>query len=587
MQHIWDIAERIDEETSKQFPEMNPVVVQLLQNRGLTDQEEIDVFLGPDWKRDTHDPFLFDRMDAAVERVSKALENKETITIHGDYDADGVCGTAVMVSAIEMVGEALGFDPDVTTYIPHREKEGYGMSVETVNHLHEHDETDLIITVDCGISNKDAVAEANGLGIDTIVTDHHTVPDDLPDAILIHPKVPGESYPFKELCGTAVAFKLAHALILWAQKQGADLSPGYEKWLLDLVGIATITDVMPLHGENRVLEKFGQLVINKTRRIGLKALLKVSGSADEEADSTTIGYRIGPRLNAAGRMTHANEALQLLLSDDMEEAEGLAKDLESTNRERQKLSRKMFQDALDRIDDPQDTAMLSVIEKDWSPGLVGLVAGKLVSEFHRPAFVVGHAGGKFVGSGRGVGGFDITEALKAADAHLDSYGGHPQACGFSTHSRDDLESALEVMRAYVEEHIPQEALRPGLKIDMELPLEAINWNVYEDLQSFRPFGEGNSQPLFASKGVSLMSTDTVGQNGKHLRLAVQSPNGKIWKAIGFGFGEWGERLSLGDEVDIAYHIGVNEWKGNRTIQLKLKDIKLHEKSEEAYEQEEA
>jgi single-stranded-DNA-specific exonuclease len=247
----------------------------------------------------------------------------------------------------------------------------------------------------------------------------------------------------------------------------------------------------------------------------------------------------------------------------------------------------MFKDALDQLENPEDEAMLAIVNKDWSPGLVGLVAGKLVSEFHRPAFVVGHAGGKFVGSGRGVSGFDVTKALKAADEHLDSYGGHPQACGFSTKTREDVEAALKVMRGYVEEHIPEESLRPILEVDMELPLEAINWNLYEDLQSFRPFGEGNPKPLFASKGVSVMSTDTVGQDGKHLRLAVQSPNGKIWKAIGFGFGDWGERLSLGDEVDIAYHIGVNEWNGNRTIQLKLKDIKLHETSEETYEQEEA
>ncbi len=339
----WLVHEPITTQVKEQFPELEGVILQLLWNRGLRTQEEMDIFLGPDWSRDTYAPELFVNMSRAVCRVFESLERAEAITIHGDYDADGTCGTAVLVTTLREICRELSFNErTITTYIPHREKEGYGMSVETIEHLDTHEHTKLVITVDCGISNKPAIDRGGELGIDTIVCDHHAMPPELPtQAILIHPLVPGETFPNKHLCGTGVAFKLASALIGEARVRGAAFPEGHEKWLLDLVAIATVTNVMPLRGENRVLEKYGLLVLNKTRRKGIQKLLDVAGSTIGQLDTVSIGFQIGPRLNAAGRMTHASEALHLLIEEDDLRASTLAMRLHELNIERQKASQLM------------------------------------------------------------------------------------------------------------------------------------------------------------------------------------------------------------------------------------------------------
>src|SRR3989339_234637 len=279
MEKRWDIAEPVTDSFRKQFAEMHPGLLQLIWNRGLRTQEEVDLFLSPDWSRDVHAPALFSQMSAAVARTFQALERGEVITVHGDYDADGVCGSAVIMVTLRDLCRAFGFDESkITSFIPDREKDGYGMSVATMEHLHAHERTGLVMTVDCGISNKPAIERGRELGIDTIVCDHHVMPFALPEsAILIHPLVPGETYPNKSLCGTGLAFKLACGLLEEARRRGAALPEGHEKWLLDLVAIATVTDVMPLLGENRLLETFGLLVLNKTRRVGLRKLIEIAG----------------------------------------------------------------------------------------------------------------------------------------------------------------------------------------------------------------------------------------------------------------------------------------------------------------------
>ncbi|MEK7452539.1 MAG: DHH family phosphoesterase, partial [Patescibacteria group bacterium] len=313
----WLFAESAPADFFTQFPNIHPVLLQLLYRRGMKTQEQFDIFFGPDWNRDTCAPSSFRNMTTAVQRVFDAFLKGEDITIHGDYDADGVCGSTVLITTLRDISRALKFDESkIDYYIPHRELEGYGFSTDTAKEL--KGKTNLIITVDCGISNKPAIDLAKSFGIDTIVCDHHTLPagrqgmpKELPEsAILIHPLVPGETFLNKHLCGTGVAFKLASALIDEARSRGAAFPHGHEKWLLDLVAIATVTDMVPLVGENRVLEIFGLLVLNKTKRPGLRALIEIAGGKIGELDTTSIGFQIGPRLNAAGRMAHAYDALE-------------------------------------------------------------------------------------------------------------------------------------------------------------------------------------------------------------------------------------------------------------------------------------
>ena len=570
----WKFAESISGEVKQEFPELDPLVLQLLVNRGVRSQEEIDVFLGPDWSRDTFDPFLFTRMREAVDRVFAAFAAGEVITVHGDYDADGVCGSAVIVSTLRQIARAMNFDEDrISSYIPHREKEGYGMSVSTIEHLNEHDKTKLVITVDCGISNKEAIDRGKELGIDTIVCDHHTMPEELPiSAILIHPLVPGETYPNKYLCGTGVAFKLASALIIEARNRGAAFAEGHEKWLLDLVAIATVTDVMELQGENRVLETFGLLVLNKTKRAGLKKLVEIAGGKWGALDTVSIGFVIGPRLNAAGRMSHANEALNLLLEEDEGTAAMLAEKLNQTNLDRRSVSDAMYKEALGQLGEIGDDALLVVTHDSWSPGIVGLVAGKILSDFGRPVFAIGRHGETYVGSGRSPDGFDITGALRRASEFLEKFGGHPQACGFSV-SSENLEAAIECMKTYAAEHAAEDMLQPTLYIDAEISLDDISWDLVEAVRSFAPFGRGNPQPLFAIRGAEVMQIDTVGKDGSHLKLTVRSERGKIWQMIGFRFGLHAERLSVGSRIDVVAELGENRWNGRRDVQIKIEDLK--------------
>lgn len=365
----WLHAESAPPEFFKQFPEFHPVLLQLLYNRGVKTQEQIDVFLGPDWSRDTCAPSTFRNMSAAVSRVFYALTKGETITIHGDYDADGVCGSTVLVSTLRDISRALKFDETkINYYIPHRELEGYGFSPDTVEQL--KGKTNLVITVDCGISNKPAIDLAKSYGIDTIVCDHHTMPKELPDsAILIHPLVPGETFANKFLCGTGVAFKLASALIDEARTRGAAFPPGHEKWLLDLVAIATVTDMVPIVGENRVLEVFGLLVLNKTKRPGLRALIEISGGKIGELDTTSIGFQIGPRLNAAGRMSHAYDALELMIEEDETIAMEKAMKLQDTNKARQARSEEMYKDAKKQLENKIPAGCIILAQDGWQAGL--------------------------------------------------------------------------------------------------------------------------------------------------------------------------------------------------------------------------
>jgi len=602
MEKRWVIADPVSEDARRDFADVHPVVLQLLWNRGVRLREQMGVFLSPDWTRDVYSPSLFRNMPEAVARVYRALADGEVITVHGDYDADGVCGSAVLISTLRELCRAFGFDETKTTsFIPDREKDGYGMSVKTVEHLNEHDKTKLIITVDCGISNKPAIDRAKELGIDTIVCDHHAMPAELPTAaILIHPQVPGETYPNKSLCGTGVAFKLACGLIEEGRvRQGSREAEGsevrrtetlrsfepltppnpipHEKWLLDLVAIATVTDVMPLVGENRALETFGLVVLNKTRRPGLRALVDVAGGKFGLLDTYSIGFQIGPRINAAGRMNHASAALNVLLEEDEMKAVVLASELNDANVARQKASEAMYQEALAQVGDIGDRKLIVAVGNGWPAGLVGLVAGKLVNVYGRPTYVVGkNEEGKYVGSGRSVEGFDVTECLKSSANHLDKFGGHPQACGFSVTGQRKFMEAVVAMNAYAETTLAGRDLAPTLKIDATIDLAEANWALLDELNKFAPCGEGNPKPVFVADDLTVADISTMGADKKHLRLTARSKTGKLAKMVAFGFGEWAAKLKVGDSFRAAFEISVNEWNGNKEIQMRIVDMKVVE-----------
>ncbi len=589
MKKRWQVKPSLSDETRAQFPNIDPVVLQLLHNRGIKTQREIDEFLNPDYLEDLHDPFLFSDMEKAANRILTAVKNGEKIIIHGDYDADGITSSTVLHDALRKLG-AKGHE----IYIPHREDEGYGLGEKGIEYIIEK-RTGLVITVDCGIRSREPVAYLKEKGIDIIVTDHHEPPEkkeDLPDCLIINPKLSDSGYSFRDLAGVGVVFKLVQALFRTKLKEApdeADALEAEEKWLLDIVAIGTIADCMPIIGENRTIVKYGLIVLNKTRRIGLKKLLQIAGiDTDKELDTYSIGFQIAPRLNAAGRMDHANKAIYLLMADSEKEAERLAEDLEKTNRQRQELTNSIVAEAKEQIKDVENKKILFIEEPEegsWPIGILGLVAGKISDRFYRPTLVMRKNKGFWEGSGRSIAEFDLIEALEDSAGSFERFGGHAQACGFSI-AEADLDAVKESMGRFAANKMSGLDLTPVLDIDMEIRLSDVNWDIYDCLDKFRPFGPPNSRALFLLKGLKIVFSDGVGQEKKHLRLNVSDAGGStIRKCIGFCMGDpdrnggvnWCEAISQGDVIDMVAEIDVNEWNGNRELQLKMVDLKKDQK----------
>jgi single-stranded-DNA-specific exonuclease len=567
----WQTAAPPDAAMAESFPEYPPVVVQLLWNRGIRTQEAADEFLLPDYGQDLHDPFLFREMETACARVWSALERGEKIVVYSDYDADGVTGAVVLVSTIRAMAGRLGRDEGlVSSYIPHREKEGYGLRTEAVEAL-VRDGIQLIITVDCGIGSAKEIAVANSMGADAIVVDHHQVPIELPKAIILHPLVSGETYPFKFLAAVGVAFKFASGLIAYAARRGAGLEPGFDKWLLDLVAIATVTDFMPLVGENRTLEKYGLIVLNKTRRPGLRKIAEVAGLSLGSMDTHSIGYQIGPRINAASRMNHASLAFETLMAETDEQAADLAGQLQRFNSERQRLTDTITIAARALIQGRTDRRIHILAGDGWPSGVVGLIAGKLVGETGVPVFIFGRDGERLTGSGRGISGFDVMVGLEKAKAHLVRYGGHPQACGLTIMGEENFQGFCRIMEDHAEKELAGRDLRPVLGIDAEVRTSQISWELVDWLQKMEPFGEGNHCPKFVLKDLLVTSIDGVGKDGKHVRIGIRGDAPKEMKMIGFNLAAAAASLGAGSRIDAVVEIGINEWNGNRSIQLKIID----------------
>ncbi len=555
-----------------------PAILRILANRGFEGDGDLAAFLHPSWDTGIHDPFLFSHMEEATERLFTALENGERITVHGDYDADGVTGSAVIITTLRAIAKQTGSAATIDSYIPHRDKEGYGLNPTSVRSLKERG-TQLIITVDCGIANVDEIALARSLGMDVIVVDHHTFGDDLPNGILIHPKLPGEAYPFPHLAAVGVAWKLASALVARAAGRNIELTPGFEKWLLDFVSIATVTDMVPIIGENRVLETYGLTVLNKTRRPGLRKLIEVSGYAPGTLTTESVAFGLGPRINAAGRMDHASLALRLLLAETEDEATELAGEIEAKNRERQKATARIMTEAEKQLEKMAGAPALAFWSTAWPPALVGLVAGRFLDRTGKPAIAIGRHGDRWVGSGRSFAAYDITEAMKRAGKDLlEHVGGHVQACGFSWSGDIPPDVLCDALIADAQERLAGADLRPTLEIDATLEIDELGEPLVAALDQMEPFGIGNPKPLFISRDLEVVSRDLVGAKQDHVRCVLRAPSGRHAKFIGFKFGPRVDELSFGQHLDVVYDVGINEWNGRRDVQCKLVDIRKAEGS---------
>lgn len=564
MQYIWNVLGQAPPTASEEFPELDPVIIRLLYNRGLKTQAQIDEFFNPDYSQDIHDPYLFRDMARAVERLYQAIASQELITVYGDYDADGVCAAVILNTVLSRLGAK------VNAYLPHREKEGYGLNVKAVEEISTTG-AKIIITCDCGISNAEEVDLAKTKGLEVIITDHHSLPERIPAALaIIHPQVPGETYPFKFLAGGGVAFKLAQALLNSPQcSLSVSEKEIQEKWLLDLVSISTVADMVPLLGESRTLLKYGLIVLKKTRNKGLQQIISQAGLDPEKIDPRTISFSIAPRINAAGRMNHANLAYYLLREEDDAKVAQLARDLNQSNLDRQVLTESVIQQAQSLAIDFNDN-LLAFYKPDWPAGLSGLIASRLMKIYSRPCLMLTDNSGNVVASGRSLKGFNITKVLQDNKELLLKFGGHPQACGFSV-TKVNMPIIIQKLKEAARQYLKSDDLRPTLDIDLELDFSKISWQLVDDLEQFKPFGMANEEPIFVSRGLTVAGARKVGATEKHWKLDLAKDN----KTIGaIGFNLTATELKLGDKIDIAYNLSINEWNGNREIQVKIRDINL-------------
>lgn len=589
MSKEWIILPPPPEDFVNEHPELPPTITRLLWNRGLKTQTQIDEFLNPDYLKDLHDPFLFNDINRALDIIFVAIAEQKNIVVHGDYDADGVCAAAILIQTLRKLGAK-----NVSVFIPHREIDGYGLNLNTVK-IFKKQKIDLIITCDCGVSNVEEIKLAKEFGMQVIVTDHHSIPEITPPAdAIIHPKMPNEKYPDKGLAGAAVAFKLVQALLKKHQIKNDKLPDGerheaYEKWLLDLVAIATIGDMVPLLGESRTLARYGLTVLNKTRNFGLQQLLIVAGVADENGkpkkgayDAYTVGFQLVPRLNAAGRMDHANTAFGLLMATDEIEAKKLAIQLNKNNTDRQKLTEQLVNQAIKQIKstEQENNPILFVLGDGWSTGILGLIAGRLKDQFGKPSIVMGLVDGEVCGSGRSTNTFNMIEGIQSIPNFFDKFGGHPQACGFSLKDANKVEEFKTALTEIVKTNSQDAPLTPEILIDAEVDLDEVDWKLYDLLQRFEPFGQANEEPKYAARGLTIFEINPVGQDGKHLKLMLKHHSHIVRKTIGFGLGDpnrhpddWKKNLKPGDKIDMVFAVGVNQWNGNRELELKIEDIK--------------
>ncbi len=562
----WRIAPAAPDKFFEHLSFVLPLVAQVLYNRGMTDLAVVETFLQGTYTDDN--PFHMNGISEAVTLLRHAIPRGDPVVIYGDYDVDGVTASAVLVQTLQALGG------QVTAYIPRRYDEGYGLNTEALLALAEEGAR-VLVTVDCGIRSLEEVALARRLGMSVIVTDHHHVGAALPQAdVVINPRQPGSPYPFKDLAGVGVAFKLAQALLRTNHKvplptTQQDLD---ETNLLDLVALGTIADMVPLLKENHVLVARGLVNINHARRPGISALMDVAGVAPGKVTATTVSFGLAPRLNAAGRISEAATALDLLLASDMTSAIPLARELDALNEERRALTLDVQNRARAMIlTSGEAPPLLFAASPDFPHGVVGLAASRLLDEFYRPAIVVAIEGELSKGSARSIPEFHITEALDAVSDLLVRHGGHAAAAGFTV--RTDLLPALEArLLALAQEQLADTVLTPTLQVDVEVPLHMLSWDLYHAFEHLQPFGFGNPAPVFVSRHVEVQYVRAVGAEGRHLKLSLTDEKGSSWDAIAFRQGYWMGRLP--SWIDVAYVLESNEWNGRVNLQLNVRDIHI-------------
>ena len=545
---------------------VEPLVAHLLAQRGITSYEEAKLFFRPELIH-LHDPFLMQDMDKAVERIETAIANKENILVYGDYDVDGTTAVALVSSYL------LSFYPNVATYIPDRYAEGYGVSIKGIDFAADND-ISLIIALDCGVKAIDQVTYAKEKGVDFIICDHHRPGEHLPEAVaVLDPKREDCAYPYKELCGCGIGFKLIQAL---ASKQGLtakDLLP-----YLDLVATAIGADIVPITGENRVLAFFGLQVINSNPRTGFKAIIERINK--KSLTITDVVFIIAPRINAAGRMKHGQHAVNLLVESNLETAREFASEIEEFNANRKELDQKITDDALTQIREngEEERSTTVVYNAAWHKGVIGIVASRLTETYYRPTLVFTKSGDKLAASARSVKGFDVYNALEACSEYLEQFGGHKYAAGL-TLSEEQYKNFKAHFEKVVSETIDPKLLELELSIDAQIGLDQISPKLMRILKQFAPFGPGNMTPIFMAE--KLMDTGYakgVGENEKHLKLRVKSANPlsgieKSYGAIGFNLGSRLDKVKNKGIFNAVFSLEENEWNGTINLQLKLRDLR--------------
>ncbi|WP_057546754.1 single-stranded-DNA-specific exonuclease RecJ [Streptococcus pneumoniae] len=552
----WQFAPQVEDSDFTKIAKkagLSPEVARLLFERGIQNQESLKKFLEPSLE-DLHDPYLLHDMDKAVERIRQAIEEGENILIYGDYDADGMTSASIVKESLEQLGA------ECRVYLPNRFTDGYGPNASVYKYFIEQEGISLIVTVDNGVAGHEAIELAQSMGVDVIVTDHHSMPETLPDAYaIVHPEHPDANYPFKYLAGCGVAFKLACALLEEVQVE-----------LLDLVAIGTIADMVSLTDENRILVQYGLEMLGHTQRIGLQEMLDMAGIASNEVTEETVGFQIAPRLNALGRLDDPNPAIDLLTGFDDEETHEIALMIHQKNEERKEIVQSIYEEAKTMVDPEKKVQVLA--KEGWNPGVLGIVAGRLLEELGQTVIVLTTEDGRAKGSARSVEAVDIFEAL---DPHRDlfiAFGGHAGAAGM-TLEVEKLSDLSQVLENYVREKVADAGGKNKLNLDEELDLEALSLETVKSFERLAPFGMDNQKPVFYIKDFQVESARTMGAGNAHLKLKISKCEASF-EVVAFGQGRWATEFSQTKNLELAVKLSVNQWNGQTALQLMMVDARV-------------
>jgi len=543
-------------------------LLEILLSRGVSTKEEMLAFMQPDYDRDMYDPFLFVQMKKVVDRISLARDKKEKIAIFGDYDADGITSSVILGETLNELGISN------CVYIPDKRYEGYGMNINAIDKLIDEG-ANLIITVDCGITNIAETEHAKKRGAEVIIVDHHHVPDKVPEAYaIINPHMKGSGYPFQMLAGVGVTFKVVQAIYKTLLSDKVEQT----KWMLDLVAIGTIADCVPLVDENRLIAKYGMVVLSKTRRMGLKELCAV-GRIDVESnvsDTQKISFHVAPRINAAGRIDHASVAFELLSEKIATRARELALEIEGHNQTRQKVTEQIAGEVRILAENMfKDRKLIFAVGEHFPIGIVGLVAGKIAQEYNKPVVILQKGEKESMGSLRSIPIVNIIESLEKCSEYLVKFGGHAQAAGITV-SNEKIEQLHEALLKVVENEIGDKDITPEILIDAEIDPAQIDFDLLDGLEKLRPFGEGNREPVFLTEKLLIDEVRIVGNGNKHLKLKLRAQDGtpKIFDAISFNGIQKFPPLSAGTQIDAVFSLQRDDWNGNSKIQMNIVDLKV-------------